>query len=383
MSKFQEKYPKNINAISDENLSKFQNSSLKTSLEQLGYNEWFQKQSETLLTDDFSIARIVEVNKNNYKISDGRHDMFAELAGKFLFAIESSLDYPTVGDWVVVQCFDNNSHAIIHHILPRKSLLKRKDPGKAIEFQLIAANIDHALVMQAVDSNFNLNRLERYLVMIHESHIQPIIILSKADLISENELKIMIDKIYRFNQKYMILPISNIMDDGIRTLKEELQPDKTYCLLGSSGVGKTTLFNKLLGKARFGVNEVREKDSKGRHTTTRRQLLRLESGSIFIDTPGMREIGNFAIESGLDETFDEIAALSRDCRFHDCTHTHEDGCAVKDAVLNGTIDEARYHNFLKIQKESAHYEMSYLEKRKKDKSFGKMMKNYKKSIRKK
>ncbi|ACF13241.1 ribosome small subunit-dependent GTPase A [Chloroherpeton thalassium ATCC 35110] len=383
MSKFQEKYPKNIKAISDENFLDLQNSSPKTSLEQLGYDEWFQRQSENLLTDDFSVARIIEVNKNNYKISDGQHEIFAELSGKFLFAIETILDYPTVGDWVVVQCFDNNSHAIIHHILPRKSLLKRKDPGKAIDFQLIAANIDYALIMQAVDSNFNLNRLERYLVMIHESHIQPIIILSKTDLISENELAIMMENILHFNKKYLLLSISNITEDGIRSLQKELQSDKTYCLLGSSGVGKTTLFNKLLGEARFGVNEVREKDSKGRHTTTRRQLLRLESGSIFIDTPGMREIGTFAIDSGLDETFDEIVSLSRECRFQDCSHTHEDGCAVKDAVLNGTIDEARYQNFLKIQKESNYYEMSYLEKRKKDKSFGKMMKNYKKSIRKK
>jgi len=383
MSTLQEKHPKDINNISEGNKTKLENSQSRTLLEKLGYDEWFELKSKEYIKDNFSVARIVEVNKNNYKVSNGQHDIFAELSGKFLFNIENSIDYPTVGDWVAVQFFDDDSLAIIHHILPRKSLLKRKDPGKAVEFQLIAANIDYAFIMQSVDSNFNMNRLERYFVMINESKIQPIVVLSKTDLISEDELSEISEKINRFNNKYLFLPISNVTDDGIKTLQKELQSNKTYCLLGSSGVGKTTLLNKLLGEQRFDVNKVREKDSKGRHTTVRRQLIRLESGSIFIDTPGMRELGNFAIDNGLDETFDEIVSFSSQCRFKDCTHIHEKGCAVKEAVEQGTIDEDRYNNFLTIQKESAYYEMSYLEKRNKDKSFGKMIKNYKKLIRKK
>ncbi len=374
MPTLKEKNPKDINTISEEN---------KTELEKLGYAEWVATKSEEYLDDDFSIARVVEVHKNNYTVSNGSHDISAELSGKFLFAIENSVEYPTVGDWVVVQCFDNYSLAIIHHILPRKSLLKRKDPGKAVAFQLIAANIDYALIMQAVDSNFNLNRLERYFVMIHESKIQPIVILSKTDLLSEDELSEISERIKRFNDKYLFLPISSVTQDGIETLEKELEPNKTYCLLGSSGVGKTTLLNKLLGEHRFQVSEVREKDSKGRHTTVRRQLIRLESGSIFIDTPGMRELGNFAVDTGLDETFDEIVSFSSQCRFKDCTHTHEEGCAVKEAVENGRIDKDRYRNFFKIQKEAEYYDMSHLEKRKKDKSFGKMVKNIKKTMRKK
>ena len=383
MSTLQGKNPKDINNISEGNETRIQNSLSRTLLDKLGYDEWLELKSKEYLKDGFSIARIIEVNKNNYKVNDGQHDIFAELSGKFLFSIENSIDYPTVGDWVVVQCFDNYSLAIIHHILPRKSLLKRKDPGKAVEFQLIAANIDYAFIMQSVDSNFNLNRLERYFVMINESKIQPIVILSKTDLISEDKLSEINDRIERFNDKYLFLPISNVTDDGIETLKKELQSCKTYCLLGSSGVGKTTLLNKLLGEQRFDVSEVRGKDSKGRHTTVSRQLIRLESGSIFIDTPGMRELGNFAIDIGLDETFDEIVSFSNQCRFKDCTHIHEEGCAVKEAVEQGIIDEDRYNNFLNIQKESAYYQMSYLEKRKKDKSFSKMVKNYKKLIRKK
>ncbi len=383
MSTLKEKHPKDIGNISEGNKTELNNSFSRTSLEKLGYNEWFELKSKEYIKDNLSVGRIVEVNKNNYKVSNGQYDIFAELSGKFLFNIENSIDYPTVGDWVVVQCFDDYSLAIIHHILPRKSLLKRKDPGKAVEFQLIAANIDYAFIIQSVDSNFNMNRLERYFVMINESKIQPIIVLSKTDLISDDQLSEISDKIKRFNDKYLFLPISNVTNDGIETLQKELQSYKTYCLLGSSGVGKTTLLNKLIGEQLFEVNEVREKDSKGRHTTVRRQLIRLESGSIFIDTPGMRELGNFAVDIGLDETFNEIVSYSCQCRFKDCTHIHEEGCAVKEAVEQGIIDEDRYNNFLKIRKESAYYETSYMEKRKKDKSFGKMVKNYKKLIRKK
>ncbi|MBN2090574.1 ribosome small subunit-dependent GTPase A [candidate division KSB1 bacterium] len=383
MSIIQEKHPKDINNISEENKNEFENNSVITSLKHLGYNEWIHHHCKEFLNDNFSIARVVEVNKNNYKVSDGEHTIFAEVSGKLLFNIENSMDLPTIGDWVVTQCFDDDSLAIIHQILPRKSLLKRKDPGKAVEFQLIAANIDYAFIMQSADDNFNLNRLERYLVMINESKIQPIIVLSKTDLLSDNELSEINDKIKRFNNKYLFLPISNVNDNGIKTLQNELKSGKTYCLLGSSGVGKTTLLNKLLGEELFEVNEVREKDRKGKHTTSRRQLICLESGSIFIDTPGMRELGNFTIGSGLEETFDEIVSLSRQCRFKDCTHTHEDGCAVIEAVETGIINPERYQNYLKIQKESAYYEMSYLDKRKRDKAFGKMIKNYKKIIRKK
>ena len=315
-------------------------------------------------------ARIIAVNKNNYKVSYAQHEMAAELSGRFLFTAESSVDFPTVGDWVSIQCFD--SLGIIHNVVPRESLLKRKDPGKAVQFQLIAANIDYAFIMQDA-SDLNLNRLERYLVMVNESNIKPIIVLNKIDLVSKIS-----DKVKRLSKKHLVLPISNITGEGIPALQEQLHPEKTYCLMGSSGVGKTTLLNNLIGEQKFETNEVREKDNKGRHTTTRRQLIELDNGAIIIDTPGMRELGNFDVDNGLDETFDEITALSDQCRFKDCTHIHEKGCAVREAVNQGTINDDRYDNFLKIRKESEFYEMSYLEKRKKDKAFGKMIKNYKK-----
>ena len=327
----------------------------------LGYDDWFNAKYEATADDSFSLCRVIEVNKNNYKISNGILDKTAELSGRFLYNVESNIDYPTVGDWVEVQLFDDNSPAIIHSVLPRKTLLKRKASGKTVDYQLIGANIDYAFIVQAVDSDFNLNRLERYFVMAGESNIQPIVVLSKIDLISENELADIIEKIDRFNQKYLLLPISSVLDDGLAVLEREIKPGKTYCLLGSSGVGKTTLLNKLLGENRFSVGEVREKDNKGRHTTTRRQLTCLKNGGIIIDTPGMRELGNIFADGGLNETFDEIALFAEECRFKDCTHVHEKGCAVRKAVNDGIIDKHRYKNYLALQKESAFCEMSYLD----------------------
>ncbi len=353
---------------------------VENTLERLGYDEWFKASGKDYLRDGLTPARIVEVNKNNFKVNDGQHEMLAELTGKFLFGAHSNADFPTTGDWVVIQAYDNHTSAVIHNILSRKSLLKRKEPGKVIDFQLIAANIDYGLIVQSADANINLNRLERYLVMVNESRIKPIIVVSKIDLMSVPELTSLDEQVRKLNSSYLL--ISNISDQGILNLENALEAGKTYCLLGPSGVGKTTLLNRLVGQEIFRVNEVREKDGKGRHTTVRRQLVCLESGSIFIDTPGMKELGNFSINDGMEETFDDILPYCARCRFNDCTHTHEEGCAVIEAVDQGNLDSERYMNFLKIKKESAYYEMSYLEKRRKDKAFGKMVKNYKKLKRK-
>lgn len=373
MSAKQVEKPEDINGFSEN----------YKALEQLGFDQWFRDQSKPYLKDGYSIAKVIEVNKSSYLVSDGLHNIIAKLSGKFIFNTKSKIDYPTVGDWVVIRRIKDKSKATIRNILPRKSLLKRKDPGKSVEFQLIAANIDYALVMQSVDSNFDLNRLERYLVMANESRIQPIVVLSKTDLISADELSEINDKTKRFTDKYLFLPISNVTNDGIKALRDQLKSKQTYCLLGSSGVGKTTLLNTLLGEDLLAVSPVREIDGKGIHTTTKRQLILLESGAIFIDTPGMRELGNFAIDTGLQETFDEIISHSSRCRFNDCTHTHEKKCAVIAAVEQGLIDKDSYENYLRIQQESAFYETSLINKKRKDKAFAKVRRNYLKSTRKK
>ncbi len=348
-------------------------------IEKLGFDKWFQDKIETTKSNDFQIVRVISVNKNSFVVSNGTNDIYAELTGKFLFNSDSSLDFPTVGDWVYVQVFDDDSLAIIHDIFPRKSLLKRKTSGKNIAYQLIAANIDTAIIMQSLDSNFNLRRLERYLVMINESNITPVIFLSKSDMISIGEIDKKKNDIYKILPNIKIEAFSNNKLTDIENIKSYFVPTKTFCLLGSSGVGKTTLLNNLIRKELYKTQPIREKDGRGKHTTTRRELIALENGAIVIDNPGMRELGIISIDSGLDDTFNEIVELSNQCHFKDCTHTVEKGCAILKAVEKGEISKERYNNYIKIYKESLYHEMSYYEKRQKDKKFGKFIHSYMKN----
>ncbi len=348
-------------------------------LKKLGFNEWFKDKIETVKLNDFKIARVISVNKNSFVVSNGIKEVYAELTGKFLFNSDSSTDLPAVGDWVFVQLFDDDTLAIIHDILPRKSLLKRKTPGKKIEYQLIAANIDKAIIMQSLDSNFNLRRLERYLIMVNENNITPVIFLSKADLVSTEEINKKKSEINKIIPDIKIEAFSNNNINDIRNIMTHFIPAQTFCLLGSSGVGKTTLLNNLLQKELYKTQPIREKDSRGRHTTTRRELIILENGSIVIDNPGMRELGIISTDSGLKDTFNEIAELSNKCRYKDCTHTVEKDCAILKAVEQGDISKERYNSYIKIHKESVYLELSYYEKRQKDKKFGKFLHTYMKN----
>ncbi|MBX2977214.1 MAG: ribosome small subunit-dependent GTPase A [Ignavibacteriaceae bacterium] len=342
----------------------------------LGFDKWFQDRVETSKLDSFQVARVIAVNKNSFVVSTDSNDIYAELTGKYLFNVESPLDFPTIGDWVYVQLFDDDTLAIIHEIFPRRSLLKRKTSGKKIEYQLIAANIDTAIIMQSLDSNFNLRRLERYIVMINESNITPMIFLSKSDLMNPDEIENNVKAIQNIIPDIKILTFSNNSLEDIENLKTHFSPSETFCLLGSSGVGKTTLLNNLIHQELYKTQPIREKDGRGKHTTTRRELIVLENGAIVIDNPGMRELGVIGIEAGLDNTFDEITELSNHCRFTDCTHTVEQGCAVLKGIEEGTISSERYQNYRKMYKESLYNEMSYFEKRQKDKKFGKFLHNY-------
>ena len=348
---------------------------MSMNIKKLGFNNWFQDKIDPAILADFRIARVMTVNKNSYMIHNGKNGVFAEVTGKLMFNSDSPLDYPAVGDWVYAQFFDDESFAVIHEIVPRKSLLKRKTPGKKIEFQLIAANIDTAMIIQSLDSDYNIRRLERYLVMINESNIHPVVLLSKSDLLGPDETELKIVDIQKVMPNIQIVAFSNMDDSGLDRVRELLIPGKTFCLLGSSGVGKTTLLNHLIGRDAFETNIVRKKDGKGRHTTARRQLIVLENGAMVIDTPGMRELGNIAVESGLGDTFKEIAELSDHCRYTDCTHTQEEGCAVLTALQDGKISRERYQNYIKMNRESAYNEMSYLEKRRKERQFGKLCKS--------
>jgi ribosome biogenesis GTPase len=344
-------------------------------LEDLGFSDWLRKRWSDARQIDYSLARVIAVNKDNYIVRNEVAEVPAEITGKLMYGARSNLDLPAVGDWVCVQYFNENTLAIIYEILPRKSLLKRKVAGKKIEYQLIASNIDIAFIMQSVEFDFNLRRLERYLTMVNESNIQPVILLSKRDLISLEDLENEIQAIKNTNREYETIAFSNKTGEGLEEIQKLLKRGKTYCLLGSSGVGKTTLINKLIGGNMFATDAIREKDGKGRHVTARRQLVILEQGGLIIDTPGMRELGNIGVDTGLRKTFMDIYGLAQDCRFKNCTHTDEPGCAVTRAIKIGELSAKRYQNYLKMRKESEFHEMSYLERRNRDKKFGKMVKS--------
>ena len=344
-------------------------------LEKIGYSNWFESRLDVDKAAAHKLARVVSVHKDRYMISNGEREIFAELSGNLFYTADSASELPTTGDWVYADYYDDDTHAIIHGVVTRKTLLKRKAAGKLVDFQLIAANIDVALIIQSANDNFNLRRLERYLVMVNESGISPVILLSKCDLLSQNEVSEIIENIIQIAPNAKVLGFSNLSDENIDTIKDFLSQGCTYCLLGSSGVGKTTLLNSLLGSAQFETQEVSRKQSKGRHTTTNRELIRLENDAMIIDTPGMRELGNLSVDSGIDETFSEIVSLVETCRFANCTHTNEKGCAILSALEQGELSEQRYKNYIKMKKESAFNDMSYFEKRKKDKDFGKLIKS--------
>lgn len=344
-------------------------------LKSLGYDDWFKSRVDDQMIAAHDIARVVSVHKDSYTVTKGGKEIFAELSGNLLYRTESAYDLPTTGDWVYADFFDDDTHAIIYGVFPRKTLLQRKTAGKVVDFQLIAANIDVAFIIQSLNENFNLRRLERYLVMVNESGIEPIILLSKCDLISKEEIDEIKKKILSIAPHTLVMEFSNLNQDNLVSVIGLLKPEFSYCLLGSSGVGKTTLLNHIIGHEKYETQPVSKIQSKGRHTTTSRQLVCLESGAMIIDTPGMRELGSLSVDEGLDETFSDIVELSQSCKFSNCSHTHEKGCAILAAIEVGDLSEQRYQNYLKMKKESEFNQMSYLEKRKRNKQFGKMVKS--------
>jgi len=295
-------------------------------LEGIGYSDWFKSRVDAEKSAAHGIARIVSVHKDSYTVTKGEAEIFAELSGNLLYCAESASDFPTTGDWVYADFFDDDTHAIIYAIFPRKTLLKRKTAGKSVDFQLIAANIDVAFIIQSLNDNFNLRRLERYLVMVNESGIEPVILLSKCDLILKEEIDEIKQKVLGITPQTTVMEFSNLSRKNIDSVASFLKSGFSYCLLGSSGVGKTTLLNSIIGNDKFETQSVSKIQSKGRHTTTSRQLVRLESGAMIIDTPGMRELGSMSVDDGLDETFSDILGLSQDCKFSNCSHTNEKGC---------------------------------------------------------
>lgn len=326
---------------------------------------------------DFTLGRVTQEHRERYVVSTGENEYDAEITGNLRFSANSRAEFPSVGDWVIMTIYDSNL-AIINKILPRKSVLERQSIRKFGEKQIISTNIDTAFIIQSIDNNFNINRLERYLTICYSANIEPILVISKIDLSSKDDIQNASKKLEIRDKKVKCILLSNLTQQGLDQILEILQKGKTYCVIGSSGVGKSTLINNLLKKNVLKTRQISQSTNKGKHVTEHRELFVLENGGIIIDTPGMRELGVTDNIEGIKTTFQEIFDLSLKCKFSDCKHIDESGCAVIEALNNGTIDKDSLDNFFKIQNDQQRFQTTIVEKHKKDKAFGKMLKNYKK-----
>lgn len=338
----------------------------------LGFNEQFDKHRMKEQFKSFGVARVISEHKDRYTVHNSTNELEAELLGNLRFTAASRKDLPAVGDWVAITEYDD-SKALIHAIYPRTSILERKAIGELGKAQIIATNIDFGLIVQSVNRDFNINRIERYLTICNSAKIEPIIIITKIDLIKTSELNDLLGQLKERIKHVPIIAISNQSQIGIDKIKSTLTKGKTYCFLGSSGVGKSTLINNLIGKHVMNTGEISEVIDRGKHITTHRELIVSENG-ILIDNPGMRAVGITENNEGIEMTFDEISNLSLNCKFNDCTHTNEIGCAILAALENGKLDNNLYINFQKMERERTFFDSSLEERKKKDKDLGRLIK---------
>lgn len=345
----------------------------------MGFNSYFQKEFEGYQNQEFILGRVALEHKRLYRVWTEHGELLCEVSGKFAFEAVSREDYPAVGDWVVIKGRINEQKGTIHHILPRQSKFSRKAAGLTTDEQIVATNVDTVFLVNSLNEDLNLRRIERYLLLTWESGANPVIVLTKADLTENVDEKVALVESIALGVP--VIPVSVVGEVGLEKLESHLAPGKTIALLGSSGVGKSTLTNYFLGTSKQKVQDIREDDAKGRHTTTHRELILLPNQSILIDTPGMRELQLWEGEDGIAESFSDIESLADQCKFRDCKHENEPGCAVVQAIEDGIFDSDRLISYKKLLKELAYLDRKLDKKAQSDEK--KRWKNISKAVKQK
>lgn len=354
-------------------------------LEDLGYNSFFETAKKQLELGDLPVARVIFVSRGFYRLKNNLGEYEGSLSGNKLNKISENEQYPVVGDWVSVKVINEKQVQIID-VLPRKTAIKRKygrknAVGEKTNTQILGANIDVAFIVESVDRDYNLNRFERYVVVARAGGVVPVAILNKTDLISQDEKSARINEFKKRFPDVKIFAVSTFDKKSLINLKDYIQKGITYCFLGSSGVGKSTLVNEIIGKNIVRTGDIGERSGRGKHVTTSRQIYFLNNGGILIDNPGLREIG-IIDEEGVGMTFKEISILSKECKYSDCTHIHEPQCAVIKALEANKLDREQYLNFLNLRKDAEYLSRNKVETKAKQRNFGKLKKNFMKDFKK-
>ncbi len=319
----------------------------------LGWNSFFESGFQPLAKSGYSVGRVTEAHKNLYRILTEQGELLGKMSGKMRHENVSGEDFPAAGDWVVLQERTEEGTATIQAILPRFSKFSRKVAGKATREQVLAANIDTAFLVSALNNDFSIRRMERYLAVAQESGAEPVVLLNKADLLEPDLLAEKMSEAQKIAPGVPVYAVSALTKLGQRDIESYLKQGKTAVFLGSSGVGKSALINSLFGSEEQKTGETRQRDDSGRHTTVFQKLIILPGRGMVIDTPGLRELQLWEVETGLSEVFQDIEDLAAGCRFRDCSHESEPGCAVKEAIVRGTLNPERLESYLKLQKELA------------------------------